>query len=87
MLNFDYAKQVDVKSTMNEFFFMLRAYDVHLFDVRDLGAGVHTNYFSVEGKKHGSQAVISMLHRCLEDDPEVGNATHLHLQSEFCGGQ
>ena len=70
------ANQVDApymkKSTMNEFFSMLRAY-VHLLGVRDESAGVQTSYLSGEGQKYGSHAVISMLHRYQDDHPEVGN--------------
>ena len=96
MISFDFARQLDVPDklrlgTMLSYFAELKAYDVNIFGIvneHEKAHGVQYNLIYGEGGKHGSHAVVSLLHYFLTSvQPETGNKKVLYVQSDSCQGQ
>ena len=83
-LSFDCAKQLTV------WFAVKKAFDVILFGMFcELSSknGMHFNYISVEGTKHGSIQVASILdHYFTLECQRLGIAEVLHFYTDSCAG-
>lgn len=60
---------------------------MNLFGIVDEGEKHYYNYVYTEGYKHGSEHVISMVHAHLRDHCASGEAEHLYVYTDSCGGQ
>lgn len=90
-ISFDYATQlslpISAMETQAEYISSQFGMDVNLFGIVNEGEKHYYNYIYTEGYKHGSNHVISMVHAHLRHHSVTGNAQHLYVYTDSCGGQ